>query len=128
MNVVERIRDRAKIEAIKKVLSQNPRDLLLFTLGINSALRVSDLLSLRIDGVVGEGGKPQKFLEIREKKTGKLKRFEINQSVRKALRRYLGESKARREDFLSSPERETTGPLPDSRLTGFCLPPQETLE
>ncbi len=100
MNFVEPIRDRAKIEAIKKVLSRNPRDLLLFTLGINSALRVSDLLSLRIDGVVGEGGKLQKFLEIREKKTGKLKRFEINQSVRRALRGYLRESKARREDFL----------------------------
>ncbi len=39
-------------------------------------------------------------MEIREKKTGKSKKFEINQSVRKALRRYLGEREARREDFL----------------------------
>ena len=45
MRTVEPIRDKKKLEAMKKVLkAQNLRDWLLFVLGINSGLRISDLL------------------------------------------------------------------------------------
>ena len=43
---VEPIRYLADIKRIKNLLVQRPRDLALFTLGINMPLRVSDLLSL----------------------------------------------------------------------------------
>ena len=44
MNFVEPIRDRNKIAQIKNQLrgQRRFRDLLLFTMGINSALRISD--------------------------------------------------------------------------------------
>jgi len=50
MNFVEPIRDRKKIAQIKNLLrgQQRYRDLLLFVVGINTALRISDLLTLRI--------------------------------------------------------------------------------
>ena len=50
MNFVEPIRDRKKIAQIKNLLrgQDRYRDLLLFTVGINTALRISDLLQLRI--------------------------------------------------------------------------------
>jgi hypothetical protein len=55
---VEPIRDLGKIEAMKKILrGQNVRDWLLFILGINSALRVSDLLRLRQSDVCDERGR-----------------------------------------------------------------------
>ena len=52
MNFVEPIRDRKKIAQIKNLLrgEKRFRDLLLFTVGINTALRISDLLRLRIEG------------------------------------------------------------------------------
>ena len=49
MNYVQPIRDKQKIEEIKGYLKQNgSRDLLLFTMGINTGLRISDLLKLKV--------------------------------------------------------------------------------
>ena len=51
MNFVEPIRDRKKIAQIKNQLrgQRRYRDLLLFVVGINTALRISDLLELRVE-------------------------------------------------------------------------------
>ena len=48
MNVVEPIKDKNDIKRIKQVLKSNERNLLLFNLGINSGLRISDILALNI--------------------------------------------------------------------------------
>jgi len=58
MNFVEPIRDRKKISQIKNLLrgQRRFRDLLLFTIGINTALRISDLLQLQIGHFVDETG------------------------------------------------------------------------
>ena len=56
MNFVEPIRDRKKIAQIKNLLRGQGRyrDLLLFVVGINTALRISDLLQLRIGHFLDE--------------------------------------------------------------------------
>lgn len=51
MNIVYPIKDKEKIAQMKKILSSNKRNLLLFNLGINSGLRVSDILALDIKDV-----------------------------------------------------------------------------
>jgi hypothetical protein len=50
MNFVEPIRDRKKIAQIKKLLrgQERFRDLLLYVVGINTALRISDLLQFQV--------------------------------------------------------------------------------
>jgi integrase len=70
---VEPIRYLADIKRIKNFLVNRPRDLALFTLGINSPLRVSDLLRLTYDQV--RGLSPGDFLVIHEKRTGR--RFKV---------------------------------------------------
>ena len=58
MELVEPIRDTRKIEKMKKYLkAKSLRDYCLFTVGINSGLRVSDLLNLRVGDVEDERGK-----------------------------------------------------------------------
>ncbi len=52
MNEVQPIREKRQINAIKKAL--RGRDLLLFTLGINSGLRISDILALKVGDVRGK--------------------------------------------------------------------------
>jgi integrase len=91
LNTVEPIRDLTKIEAMKKVLrGQNIRDWLLFTMGINSALRVSDLLCLKQADVYDDRGRVLDAVRIREHKTtGKEKLFRLNQSARRALEEYI---------------------------------------
>lgn len=94
--VVDPIRD---VEAIRKIKGRlQDRDLLLFTLGINNGLRVSDLLRLKVSDVkgLGIGGK----VIIREKKTRKRNVLVINEEVFPILDRYLKSGVVVDEDFL----------------------------
>lgn len=89
MEFVQPIRDKKALETMKKVLRSNLRDYCLFVLGINSGLRISDLLTLKVYDVCGEKGKIKDRITIREKKTNKLKDFPLGESSRKALKEYL---------------------------------------
>ena len=86
MNTVGAIKDKAKIEAMKKVLrADSQRNYLLFTLGINVGLRISDLLTLTWGDVLGEKHKPLQYIMFKEQKTGKERRIYLNESARKAI-------------------------------------------
>ena len=55
MNTVEPIRKKSDIEKVKAILKKSSeRNYLLFTLGINCGLRISDLLSLNVGDVKAE--------------------------------------------------------------------------
>jgi hypothetical protein len=69
--LVQPIRELSHIQSIKKLLASRPRDLLLFTLGINNGIRTGDLLKLKISHV--KYAKPGQAIQIRESKTGKKK-------------------------------------------------------
>lgn len=90
MNCVEPIRDLKKISQIKNLLrwEWNIRDLLLFELGINSALRVSDLLDIRVSDVFTSIDTPADFFDVKEEKTGKSNRITITPKVKETLRLY----------------------------------------
>jgi integrase len=81
---VEPIRDLKQLNDMKEyLLEHNERDYLMFVLGINSGLRVSDLLQLTIEDV--QTGS----VIIREQKTGKTKQFALSDTCIKAIRHYL---------------------------------------
>jgi len=80
MNEVLPLKNKNDIERMKKVLEAKPRDLLLFIIGINTALRISDILPLRVKDITGT------HIEITEKKTGKKKRIKINAAILEAFR------------------------------------------
>ena len=85
MEYVEPIRSKKQINNMKQYLKEhNLRDYLLFVLGINSGLRISDLLLLTIDDVKGKNR-----IIIREKKTGKTKDFPLSVTCKKAIQEYL---------------------------------------
>jgi len=90
METVEPIRDKKKIEEMKVYLKNHSlRDWALFTLGINSGLRISDLLKLKVSDVIDANGKIITRLSVREKKTGKAKTFPFNINVSLALKEYI---------------------------------------
>jgi integrase len=91
MNFVEPIRDKKKLAQIKNLLrgQQRFRDLLLFTMGINTALRISDLLRLRIGHFLDEQGRLKRRFWVREQKRGKRHEIVVNNSIRAALEEYL---------------------------------------
>lgn len=85
MNFVQPIRDKSKIEEIKtELLKSGYRDYLLFVTGINTGLRISDLIKLKVKDV-----KNLTHIVITEQKTGKTKRFLINSNLKEKLDEYI---------------------------------------
>jgi integrase len=91
MNFVEPIRDRKRIAHIKNLLRGQGRyrDLLLFVVGINTALRISDLLQLKVGNFLDENGNRRRRFWVRERKRGKRQEVVINNSIREAFGEYL---------------------------------------
>jgi len=84
MNSLEPIRDKKRIRKVERVLAKrSPRDLLLFVMGTNTGLKVSDILALDVEDV-----KNKDFIDIIEKKTGKHKRFPINSKIKDLIQKY----------------------------------------
>lgn len=102
MNEVQAIKDKRHIAALKSALAG--RDLLLFTVGINVGLRISDLLSLKVDDLRGKDD-----VTITEGKTRKKRTFSLNDSVKEAVAALIPES-ASAEDYVF-PSRKGDGPI-----------------
>lgn len=73
MNEVQPIKNKRDIERMKQSL--NGRDLLLFILGINTNLRISDLLRLTREDIVDNA------IVLVESKTGKTKRIHLGENT-----------------------------------------------
>lgn len=84
MSEVQPIKDKRDIERMKQSL--HGRDLLLFITGINTNLRISDILKLKREDFNGD------HIRLKEQKTGKYKTFLINDALRKAVEELAPES------------------------------------
>ncbi|NVM01023.1 MAG: tyrosine-type recombinase/integrase [Candidatus Helarchaeota archaeon] len=107
METVEPIRDKNHIKAIKINLrsKKNPRDYLLFVMGINCGLRASDLLKLKIKDLFRNGRVLDCFY-IRMKKTNKELKIDINDSMKGALNYYYEKADIKSNDeYLFKSER-----------------------
>lgn len=91
VNEVEPIKSIKLLAKMKKVLSENKRDLALFSLGIHTGLRVSDLLSLVIGDVSDTLGGVRSRVRIKEMKTGKAASIPIGDTAKADLLAYLSE-------------------------------------
>lgn len=131
MNFVEPIRDRKRIAQIKNQLRGEGRyrDLLLFVVGINSALRISDLLQLRINHFVDEHNHIRRRFAIKEEKRGKRQEVVINDSIREALDEYLSAYPGITDDpdnyvFFNSKANSFREPIKRGQawkfITGIC--------
>lgn len=109
---VDPIRSEKDIRTIKKLLADKPRDLCIFTLGINTNLRASDLTRITVGQV--RYLQPGQHFTVREQKTGKERRVTINKGVHDAI---LGLLK-------TLPNAKDTSPLFQSRKGSqkLCVP------
>ncbi len=85
MNFVEPIRSKEDIKKVEQYLAQKSlRNRLIFVFGINTGLRVSDILGLNVSDVLHKT-----HVEIREQKTNKYKKFPLNTKITGLLKTYL---------------------------------------
>ena len=113
---VEPIRHLKDIKSIKRILQDSPRDFCLFTLGINTNLRASDLLAITA-GMV----RNQEELVLKERKTGKERRITLNPAAQKAIQRLLDSREYYDEDRIFQGQRgPLTVPTVNRLVKGWC--------
>lgn len=96
MNTVEPIRNKKTLNKIKEILSENQRDFLIFTVGTNCGLRISDILSLNVKDV-----KDKSYIDITEKKTKKTKKIPVNETLKSLIEDFIKNRNENEPLFLS---------------------------
>lgn len=84
---VDPIRDLEAIRRIKRNLSGAPRDLCLFTLGINTAYRANELLSIKVGQI--DHLRAGDRLDLKQSKTRDYRDATLNPTVIKSLQGWL---------------------------------------
>jgi len=117
VNPIKKLKD---IKAIKKILADKPRDFALFTIGINTNLRASDLLRLKVgqvkDLIAGDA------VEMKEKKTGKVRRITLNKTCINAIQTLLSSKQYQDDHYLFQSQRRhvLTTPSVHKLVKGWC--------
>lgn len=92
MSTTQPIKDKTSLEAFKNyylLQKPNPRNHTLIVLGLNTALRISDILQLQWMDIYNEKAlQMREHLEVVEKKTGKTNIIAINRTVNHLLQEY----------------------------------------
>lgn len=115
--MVEPIQDIRAIARIKHNLADNPRNLCLFTLGINTAFRAGDLLRITYDMVADS---PDTLL-LKEKKTGNIRRVTLNNAAKNAIEYYITRKKFKPGDYLFTGQRgRLTVQTVNALIKGWC--------
>ena len=83
-HIAEPIKSKKDIQTVKQYLKEhNYRDYVIWVLGLNSGLRVSDIVGLNVSDVVDKT-----HITIIEKKTQKRKSFYINDKLKRVLKTF----------------------------------------
>ena len=103
MKEVQAFKSRTHIDQVKNALAG--RDLLLFTLGINVGLRISDLLALAVGQL-----RDQDSVTIIESKTDKRRVFTLNESAKDAIATLIP-ADASEEEYVFKSRRGVNRPI-----------------
>ena len=104
------------IKKIRKMISHmelkySKRDALLFRMGINTILRVGDILSLRYCDVYDENGDFRQYLILNEQKTKKEKKVSLNAKIRAEIDIYCKHFELCSDDYMFFSFRTPEVPL-----------------
>ncbi|NMA68040.1 MAG: tyrosine-type recombinase/integrase [Desulfitobacterium sp.] len=118
MECVEPIKDVESIKNIRRVLGKSSqRDLLLFVLGINTGIRISDLLTLKLSDV-WEKGQIKEFLCLYDDKREEEDIYYLNSKVREELEKYLASNPLNEGDYLFKSQKDD---LPITRQQAYRI-------
>ena len=103
---------------MKQILRKHSqRDLLFFVLDINTGIKISDLLSLKVKDVRDENG-IKEFLIIKEIHSNEIKSFYLNKNVHVELEKYLAEYHLHVDDYFFKSQKNN---LPITRQQAYRI-------
>ena len=130
MKTTQPVRDIVELKKIKKYYREvkpNKRNFLLIICGLNTALRISDILKLRWKDVYNENLLSFKsHIDVKEQKTGKKTTVFINNNLKEALASFLKDIIEKKgklcnvmEQFIFLGQKSTDKPI--SRIQAFRI-------
>ncbi|MFD3446171.1 tyrosine-type recombinase/integrase [Microbacteriaceae bacterium 4G12] len=106
------IQSEQQIQRIKHILAQSSkRDALLFVLSVNSGLKVSEILQLKVDDVLDENGKVRHSVLFYNEKTKKHKWFAANLELQEAIYDYMQERQQYKGNEPLLKSQKGSGPI-----------------
>lgn len=123
MNITQPIRNPEELKIFKnyyRQVKQNPRNYLLIVLGLNSALRISDILHLTYGDLYDYENQTWKtHFTLKEQKTNKTNRIYMNKEIRSALEVCTEPATKKGADWLFKGQMSGENPL--SRYQAFRI-------
>ncbi|WP_028400430.1 tyrosine-type recombinase/integrase [Ectobacillus panaciterrae] len=103
------IQNQTQLQQMKHLLLQSSkRDALLFALAVNSGLKVSEILQLKVGDVLDEEGQVRHSILFCNEKTKKHKWFAVNRELKTAITEYMNERKSYRcNEYLLRSQKGT---------------------
>ena len=123
MSTTQPIKDTVQLKRFKEyylLQKPNPRNHMLIVIGLNSALRISDILGLAYGDVYCyEKGAWKTHLTVVEQKTKKTNQIYINREIRETLEMYLNPEEKDASSWLFGSQIQGERPL--SRFQAFRI-------
>lgn len=115
MSTTQPIRDKDMLQAFKNYYlyqSPHPRNYALIIIGLNTALRINDILQLTWEAVYNRRTRQLRtHLQIKERKTGKDNRIYMNREIQQVLKSLMENPRSVPEGFLFQSSRRDGQPL-----------------
>jgi integrase len=103
---VEPIRNKMKIKQMYHYLAgKEPKYGVLFKFGLNTGLRISDILPIKLKDICNKNGEFHDYLLLKEKKTGKEKKIKLNNAIRKTIHDYVKDEDLLPDSYLFSSKK-----------------------
>ena len=98
---VQPIKDPRKIKRMIAVLEKsNPRNVLMFRVGLNTILRIQDILDLRVSDIFHSDGSFKEYLSLFERKTKKGKAIKLNSLIRIEIKKFVDRYGLKEDDYI----------------------------
>lgn len=115
MNMTYPLKEQKQIDLVKMYLkSKSIRNYLMFTIGISSALRISDILQLKVSQIY-DGKKPKEYIDVKEKKTGKRKRFATSPNLQKSIKEFAQAYEPTQDEYVFVSRKGDNKPITRQR-------------
>lgn len=101
MEYVEALRDVKQINSIKRYLKkQSDRDYVLFVFGINTGLKITEMLSIKVEDLMTEESAIKDYYSLVPKEGESTKDIFLNETVQKIVLQYIHSANLKSDDYL----------------------------
>lgn len=110
--VVEPIKDKKKIDALLIYLKgRSERDYLLSKFQLNTGLRISDVVKVRVEDILTLNMNFKDYFVLREQKTNKEKKIKLNDSLKRALQAHIKQNGLGPDNYIFKSRKGFNKPI-----------------